>query len=150
MDSTSTFRLLFVCYANACRSQMAEGFARAMATGGIEVQSAGLMAAGVLPETVQAMKDVGVDISQQYSKTLEEVDLESFDLIVTLSEQARGRLERHQPPLPLLHRPVLDPVGVRGTPAEIHRMFALTRDDVREVVREVLRKVEAQARRPRR
>ena len=142
MSAPPPFRLLFVCYANACRSQMAEGFARAMAPEGVQVQSAGVVAAGLLPETVEAMREVGIDISAQRSKSLDELDLSSFDLIVSLSEQARGRLERVRPKLPLLHRAVLDPVGLRGTHGEIRRMYAMTRDDVQEVVREVLGRVE--------
>jgi arsenate reductase len=132
-------RVLFVCYANACRSQMAEGFARHLAGDALEVQSAGLIAAGVVPETVTTMAELGISLEGQYSKRIGEVDLESFDLIVTLSDQAHGQLQRSGRDLPLLHRPVLDPVGVRGTPQEVARMFALTRDDVREVVLEVLR-----------
>jgi len=141
MSSTVSYRILFVCYANACRSQMAEGFARTLAPAGIEVESAGVVAAGVLPETIEAMRKAGVDIRKQHSKPLSQVDLSSFDLIVTLSEVARGHLERKGDGLPLLHRPVLDPVGVRGGKEEVVRMFELTRDDVRGVVEEVLRRV---------
>jgi arsenate reductase len=134
-------RLLFVCYANACRSQMAEGWARALAQAPLDVASAGVMAAGLLPETVAAMAAAGIDIRSQTSKTLDALDPIGFDLVVTLSDQARGRLRRTHPGLEVLHRPVLDPVGVRGSREEIGQLFALTRDDVRAVVEEVLERL---------
>jgi arsenate reductase len=130
--------ILFVCYANACRSQMAEGFARALGPSELQVESAGIIAAGLLPATVAAMAKVGVDISGQKSKTVWELDLDAFDLIVTLSDQARGQLLSLHPELPLLHRPVLDPVGIPGNRADTEEIFALTREDVRGVVIEVL------------
>lgn len=131
-------RLLFVCYANACRSQMAEGFARALAFPGLEVESAGLMAAGLFPDTVASMAETGIDISAQRSKTVAQLDLQSFDVIVTLSDRAYGELSRRYPGLNLDHHPVLDPAGAKGTREERMKIFNLTREDVRGVVLEVL------------
>ncbi|HKI84699.1 MAG TPA: arsenate reductase ArsC [Candidatus Krumholzibacteria bacterium] len=131
-------RLLFVCYANACRSQMAEGFARELAFPGLEVESAGLMAAGLFSDTVASMAEVGIDISGQRSKTVAEFDLNTFDRIVTLSDRAFGQLHRRYPELRLEHHPVLDPAGAEGGREERMKIFNLTREDVRGVVLEVL------------
>lgn len=117
---------------------MAEGFAHSMNEGDLEIESAGMVAAGLIPETVAAMEEIGISLEGQHSKRLSGVDLTRFELIVTLSDQAYGHLKRGHEGLPLLHRPVLDPVGIPGIPTEIARMFALTRDDVREVVAEAL------------
>lgn len=140
-------RILFVCYANACRSQMAEGFARALGPPDLEVESAGLMAAGLFPETVAAMAQVGIDISHQTSKSVAQLDLSSFDFIVTLSDQAHGRLRQRHPELTLLHHPVLDPAGAGGPHEERMKIFDLTREDVREVVLEVLAQIRRESKR---
>ncbi len=140
-------RILFVCYANACRSQMAEGFARALGPPDLEVESAGLMAAGLFGETVAAMAQVGIDISHQTSKSVAQLDLSSFDYIVTLSDQAHGRLRQRYPELILLHHPVLDPAGVGGSHEERMKIFNLTREDVHEVVLEVLAQIARESKR---
>ena len=145
--SSPSKSILFVCYANACRSQMAEGFARALGPEDLEVQSAGIMAAGLFGETVASMAQVGIDISQQTSKTVKQLDLSSYDLIVTLSDQAHTQLRRRHPELSMLHHPVLDPAGVAGTYEERMKIFNLTREDIRGVVLEVLAQVARESKR---
>jgi arsenate reductase len=79
-------RVLFLCVGNACRSQMAEGFARAYGADVLEPQSAGLSPYSHLPEqTREAMLEKGVDVSKQFPKGIDEIDLASIDLIVNLS-----------------------------------------------------------------
>jgi arsenate reductase len=80
-------RVLFVCVGNSCRSQMAEGFANALGKGKVVAFSAGTMpAARVHPLAVEAMREVGVDISRQYPKSVSEFDLCEFDAVVSLCE----------------------------------------------------------------
>jgi arsenate reductase len=117
---------------------MAEGFARELAFPGLEVESAGLIAAGLFSDTVASMAEVGIDISGQRSKTVDEFDLNTFDRIVTLSDRAFGQLRRRHPELNLDHHPVLDPAGSEGGREERMKIFNLTREDVRGVVLEVL------------
>ena len=76
--------ILFLCTANSCRSQMAEGFARKLATQGIQIYSAGTEPKTVHRLAIKVMREVGIDISAQRSKGLEEVPLEKIDLVVTL------------------------------------------------------------------
>ncbi len=77
--------ILFLCVGNTCRSQMAEGFARAMGNGQVSVRSAGTAAAGVVNAvTIEAMKDVGVDISGQTSDQFTFDMLDWADVVVTL------------------------------------------------------------------
>lgn len=77
--------LLFVCIGNACRSQMAEGFAKHLGKGKWEVYSAGSRPAGfVAPLAVEVMKEKGIDISGHYSKSVEELPLKKFDYVVTM------------------------------------------------------------------
>lgn len=78
-------RLLFVCVENSCRSQMAEGFARALGDQDTDARSAGSRPSGVVnPRAVQFMAERGIDISGHLSSGLEAVDDQSFDYVVTM------------------------------------------------------------------
>ena len=72
-------RLLLLCTGNSCRSQMAEGFARALAPDDVEIVSAGMEAKGVHPRAIAVMAEAGIDISHQRSKALTDMDSLSFD-----------------------------------------------------------------------
>ncbi|MBX3360875.1 MAG: arsenate reductase ArsC [Phycisphaeraceae bacterium] len=80
-------RVLFLCTGNSCRSQMAEGWARALKGGEIEAFSAGTSPHGVHPLAVRAMMEAGVDISGHVSKRPEEIGV-SFDIVVTVCDSA--------------------------------------------------------------
>jgi arsenate reductase (thioredoxin) len=78
-------RLLFVCVENANRSQMAEGFARALGAGRVEVASAGSHPAGaVSPRAVRFMKERGVDVAEQRPKALADLPAGGWDAVVTM------------------------------------------------------------------
>ncbi len=80
-------KVLFVCVGNSCRSQMAEGFANALGKGKVVAFSAGTMpAARVHPLAIEAMREIGIDISRQYPKSVAEFDLCEFDAVVSLCE----------------------------------------------------------------
>lgn len=81
-------RVLFLCTGNSCRSQMAEGFARARWPQGWEVASAGIETHGLNPSAVRVMAEAGVDISQHRSKRVEDLDGE-FDFVVTVCGHAQ-------------------------------------------------------------
>lgn len=80
-------RVLFLCGANSCRSQMAEGWARHLIHGDYQFASAGIVAAGVNPMAVLAMREAGVDISNHTSKTIEELQGD-FHVVVTVCDAA--------------------------------------------------------------
>lgn len=82
-------RVLFVCTGNSCRSQMAEGWARALRGDVVEAASGGTRPGGLNPLAVEAMAEVGVDISCQASKHLEALRGEVFDVVVTVCDSAR-------------------------------------------------------------
>jgi arsenate reductase (thioredoxin) len=77
-------RVMFVCKKNSARSQMAEGFAKKLGDGKIEVTSSGLEASQVNPIAIQVMADVGIDITDQTSKALSEFKPEDFDIVISL------------------------------------------------------------------
>lgn len=81
-------KVLFLCTGNSCRSQMAEGWARALKGDAVVPYSAGIEAHGLNPRAVKVMAEAGVDISEQRSKTVDEVDGVDFDFVVTVCGHA--------------------------------------------------------------
>jgi arsenate reductase len=81
-------RVLFLCTGNSCRSQMAEGWARALEAAEMEPFSAGIEKHGLNPLAVKVMAEAGVDISGQRSKTVAELGGARFDLVVTVCGHA--------------------------------------------------------------
>ncbi len=80
--------LLFLCTGNACRSQMAEGFARHLWSELFTVSSAGLVRHGLNPLAVRAMSEVAIDISHHHSQSLDEFDAAEFDIVITVCGHA--------------------------------------------------------------
>lgn len=127
-------RILFVCSGNACRSQIAEGWARALAGREIEVFSAGIEAHGLDPAAIAVMSEVGIDISGQRSKSLGVLPNLPFDYVVTLSKRAADHILRLGLPWPVVNMPCESPVPrVIGTvPSLAH--YRRVRDVLRVTV----------------
>lgn len=120
--------ILFVCYGNACRSQMAEAFAKSKAPE-MAVESAGLAPLGQIPASVHTvMAEIGVDVKDQYSKELDLERLPDFDLVVNMS----GVPWIFPAPRKLLELNVLDPFG-----SDLNS-YRRSRDQVREIVDSLL------------
>jgi thioredoxin type arsenate reductase len=129
--------LLFLCVANSSRSQMAEGFARAMAPPGVEVQSAGSAPSRVNPLAVRAMAEAGIDIASQRSKPISEIDRERIATVITLCAEEvcpyfPGVVER-------LHWPLEDPAAATGSDEERLAAFRRVRDQIRARLEEHFR-----------
>ena len=88
MVMTSRLKVLFLCTGNSCRSQMAEGWARALKGDVIDPYSAGIETHGLNPLAVRVMAEAGVDISGQKSKATEAVADVPFDYVVTVCGHA--------------------------------------------------------------
>src|SRR5689334_9660350 len=76
--------VLFLCVANSARSQMAEGLARTLFGGLVRVQSAGSAPARINPHAIAAMREIGIDITGQHSKSVDAIDPASVDAVITL------------------------------------------------------------------
>ncbi len=134
--------LLFLCTGNACRSQMAEGWARHLAAcwpePWLEVRSAGIEAHGQNPRAIAVMREAGVDISGQASTRLEPEMLDWADVVVTVC----GHADEHCPVLPpgteKRHWPLEDPARAQGTEEAVMEVFRASRDEIRERVAELL------------
>ncbi|HUK63348.1 MAG TPA: arsenate reductase ArsC [Dongiaceae bacterium] len=81
-------RALFLCVHNAARSQMAEGFAHHFAPEGVEVWSAGSQPCEVNPLAIEVMREVGIDITRQHSKHIDDVPWRDADTVITLCGEA--------------------------------------------------------------
>jgi arsenate reductase len=124
-------KVLFLCTGNTARSQMAEGFLRAMAPERFEAFSAGLEAGGVNPLAVQVMAERGMDISSQRSKPLTDfLGQVHFGYLVTVCDRA----ERECPIFPgmgqRLHWSFPDPAAAEGTEEERLEVFREVRDAI--------------------
>lgn len=102
-------RVLFVCIGNSCRSQMAEGFARAYGSDAVIPASAGLSPAFVVaPDTVRAMDEKNVDLRDQFPKAIQHLSRSQFDLVVNMC----GRTIPKLPGAKLVEWDVPDPIGM--------------------------------------
>ncbi|MFG0330163.1 MAG: arsenate reductase ArsC [Phycisphaerales bacterium] len=88
LNDGARLRVLFLCTGNSCRSQMAEGWARALKAEAVEAHSAGTDPHGLNPFAVQVMAEAGVDISDHISKTVDELRGVEFDFVVTVCDSA--------------------------------------------------------------
>jgi arsenate reductase (thioredoxin) len=124
-------RVMFVCKKNSARSQMAEGFARHLGVGTIEVTSSGLEASQVRPEAVATMKEAGVDISDQTSKALGEFNPADFEVVISLCGCGVNL------PPAWVTRDVFEDWHL-DDPAEQPEIFPRVRDQIRERVTKLI------------
>lgn len=121
--------VLFLCVANSARSQMAEGIARHLAGDRLRVQSAGSAPSRVNPLAVRALAEIGIDISRQRSKAVEEIDAATVDTVVTLCAEEvcpvyLGEARR-------LHWPLPDPAAHGASEEAALELFRSVRDALR-------------------
>jgi arsenate reductase len=122
-------RVLFLCIHNSSRSQMAEGFARLLAPAGVEVTSAGTEPSKVHPRAIEAMQEVGVDLSGQSSKHLDQVPWREADTVVTLCGEADEACPTLAAGVRRVHWPLPDPS--KAPDAKQLEVFREVRDEIR-------------------
>ena len=128
------YRVLFLCTGNACRSQMAEGWARHLLGDRIEAFSAGVKPHGVDARAVAVMREAGVDISAHRSKHVDELLDEPLDLVVTVCDSAAESCPVFPRPVRKLHRGFQDPPALARDAASEEDALACYRR-VREEIR---------------
>ncbi len=124
-------KVLFLCTENACRSQMAEGLVNHFLAGKVKAWSAGVRPSRINPLAVRVMAELGIDISQQWSKSLDDLPDQNFDLVITVCDQAREQCPFFSGPTAKLHLGFPDPGRAAGTEAEILAVFRQVRDAMR-------------------
>jgi arsenate reductase len=132
--------ILFLCVANSARSQIAEGLAKAMLGSNHNIQSAGSIPSGkVHPHAIATMKDIGIDLSDHYSKSTDDLDdnfLENLDYAITLCA------EEVCPVLPdsvnSLHWMNEDPANENYTELQLQNSFMTTRENIYKLIKKFM------------
>lgn len=123
-------RVLFLCTGNSARSQMAEGWLRHLAGDRFEVFSAGTHPVGLNPGSVDAMAEVGIDISSHRSKQVSEFLTQPFDHVITVCDRARESCPRWPGTTHLLHWSFDDPAAATDSDATRLQLFRRVRDEI--------------------
>ena len=131
-------RVMFVCKKNSARSQMAEGFAKTLGKGKIEVISSGLEASQVRPEAIATMKEIGIDITNQHSKPLSDFKAEDFDVVISLCGCGVNL------PTDWVLREVFEDWQL-DDPAEQPEIFPRVRDQIKERVTKLIESLKEEA-----
>jgi arsenate reductase len=129
--------VLFLCTGNSCRSQMAEGWARHLKADAIEACSAGVEPSRLNPDAVRVMAEVGVDISGQRSKHVDELADRPIDCVVTVCDHARKSCPVFPGSAKVVHRAFDDPPRLaKDAATEEERLapYRRVRDEIREFV----------------
>lgn len=120
--------LLFLCVANSARSQIAEGWARSLAPPGVGVYSAGSAPGRLHPLAVEAMTEVGIDISKQYSKPVDEIPRERIATAITLCAEEVCPIFPEA--VTRIHWPTDDPAGAGAPENDAIEGFRRARDEI--------------------
>jgi len=139
-------KILFLCTGNSCRSQMAEGFARHHGRGVVTAASAGIEAHGLNPTAVDVMGEIGIDISQHKSKTVDEAMIAAADLIITVCDHAQERCPVIPGHVRRLHWSFEDPARVMGTEDQVRAVFRRVRDEIGAKIKSVVEQEEMRQR----
>jgi len=132
-------RILFLCTGNSARSQMAEGLLNHMSRGEWKVQSAGIFPSYVHPLAIQVMEEIGIDISLQTSKSMNQFLKEVFDYIITLCDHAAQFCPNFSGQGKRLHWPLEDPAAAIGTIEERLVVFRKVRNEIKRKIEEFLK-----------
>ena len=124
-------RVLILCTGNSARSQMAEGLLRHDAGAAFEVFRAGTKPTRVQPEAVAVMREAGIDISGQRSKSVDEFEGQDFDYVITVCDNAKQSCRVFPGKTKRIHWSIEDPAAVQGSEAERLAAFRRTWDELR-------------------
>jgi arsenate reductase (thioredoxin) len=130
-------RILILCTGNSARSQMAEGLLRHDAGDWFEVESAGTRPSEVRPEAVAVMREIGIDISRQRSKHVDEFAGQTFDYVLTVCDNAQESCPIFPAGTVTLHRNFEDPAALQPSEPQRIALFRRVRDELRAYLRTI-------------
>ena len=139
-NTGSKVKILFLCTGNSCRSQMAEGWAKAMKGDRIDAFSAGIETHGLNPRAVKVMAEAGVDISEHVSKTVEDLGDIEFDYVVTVCGHAHETCPVFPGRATVIHQGFDDPPKLAegaATEEEALSHYRRVRDEIRAFVQDL-------------
>lgn len=125
-------RILFLCKDNSTLSQMAEVFLKRITFNRVEAYSAGIKPANIHPMTIRVMKELGIDISKNRTKSVNEFYHSRFDYVITIQDEARLNSPTFQGSHTKIHKSLEDPGMVKGSESEKLEAFRNTRDQIKE------------------
>ncbi len=139
-EKRGKIRVLFLCTGNSCRSQMAEGWAKALHPELLEAYSAGIQPQGLNPDAVRVMAEAGVDISGHRSKHLQELAGLRFDYVITVCDQANEQCPVFPGTAKRLHVGFEDPPRLAASAANLEERLApyrRVRDQIRSFIEQL-------------
>ena len=123
-------KVLFLCTNNSCRSQIAEGLLNSIYRERFKAYSAGINPTKLNPYAIEIMKEIGIDLSKQYSKNIEEFKGKNFDLVVTVCDKAKEAcfffLGKK-----IIHKSFEDPTNFNGSIEDTLNIFRKTREKIK-------------------
>lgn len=134
MSEKRKLKILFLCTGNACRSQMAEGWARHLKGDCIEAYSAGVTPIGVSTKAIKVMAEAGVDISDHTSKHADDLLGINFDYVITVCDYAKELCPIFGGDVKTFHKRFDDPYFAEGTTDEIFAEFRRVREQIKAFV----------------
>lgn len=138
-------KILFLCTANAARSQMAEGWARHLKGDIFDVYSAGVIPLRVSSHAITVMHEVGIDIHKHHSKHVNDLLGIDFDYVVTVCDNAKEQCPIFPGKAKVVHKLFADPARTTGCQEEIYRQFRKIRDEIKEYIITLPESLEAEA-----
>ena len=133
-DSKDKIKILFLCTGNACRSQIAEGWAKQLKSDTIEAYSAGVRPIGVSSRAIKTMAEAGVDISDHTSKHLDELWNIDFDYVITLCDNAAQNCPVFPGKAKVIHKPFKDPYFATGSEENVMAEFRKVREQIKAFI----------------
>lgn len=127
-------RILVLCTGNSARSQMAEGLLKDRLGDRFQIDSAGTRPIGVSPEAIAALAEVGIDISSNRSKSVDEFAGQDIDYVLTVCDNAKERCPYFPAKTKLIHRAFHDPYFTSGDFETRLAAFKKVRDDIAQYI----------------
>ena len=131
-------RVLILCTGNSARSQMAEGLLRHYGGEGFTVESAGIGPSFVRPEAIEVMRELGIDISGQRSKSIDEFSGRPFDYVITVCDNVNQNCPVFPATTKRVHWSIADPAALAGNDQARLQAFRAARDELRVRLKEFL------------
>ena len=132
-------KVLILCTGNSARSQMAEGLLKHIAQGKYEVHSAGTKPSLVRPEAIKVLAEIGIDISNNRSKSADEFADQEIDYILTVCDNAKETCPYFPAKTKVIHHSFDDPPAIGETDEETTlRIFRRVRDEIEKYLREAI------------
>jgi len=125
-------KILILCTGNSARSQMAEGLLKQICQNEYEIFSAGTKPSIVRPEAIKVLREIGIDISNNRSKSVDEFVYEEIDYVLTVCDNAQENCPYFPAQTKLIHHSFLDPAKIEGDEASRLSAFRRVRDEIKK------------------